>query len=69
MEDSAIDVKNEFLYSAGTGKRVTVSARGPLGNISNIKYAPENSISVIETNVINKLGLVLRSTTKMLVKI
>ena len=31
MEDSAVDIENEFLYLAGTGKRVAVSARGPLG--------------------------------------
>ena len=62
------DVENELLYLAGTGKRVAVSASGPLGNIPSMDDAPDNSISVIETNVLNKLGLELRSTAKMLAK-
>ena len=49
-------VENEFLYLAGTGKRVAVSARGPLGNIPSMDYVPENSLSVIGTNVLNRLG-------------
>ena len=53
MEDINVDVENEFLYLAGTGKRVTVSARGPLGNIPSMDYMPEYSISVIGTNVLN----------------
>ena len=32
-----------------------MSARGPLGNTS-MDYVPENSISIIGTNVLNKLG-------------
>ena len=28
IKDSTVDVENEFLYLAGTGKRVAVSARG-----------------------------------------
>ena len=33
-----------------------MSARGPIGNIPNMDYVPENSISVIGINVLNKLG-------------
>ena len=51
-----MDDENEFLYLAGTGKRVAVSARGPLGNIPSMDYVPKNSISVIGTNLLNKLG-------------
>ena len=56
MKDSVVDVDNEFLYLAGTAKRVVVSARGPLGNIPSMYYVPVNSISVIRTNVLNRLG-------------
>ena len=56
MDDSAVDIENEFLYLAGTGKRVAVSAREPLGNIPSMEYVTENSISVIGTNVLNRLG-------------
>ena len=56
MEDSTVDIESEFWYLAGTGKRVAVSARGPLGNIPSMDYVPENSMSVIGTNVLNKLG-------------
>ena len=55
--DIVVDVENEFLFLAGTGKRVAVSERGPLGNIPSTEYVPENSISVIGTNVFNKLEL------------
>ena len=56
MEVSAVDVENKFLYVVGTGKREAVSAIRPLGNIPIMDYVPENSISVVGTNVLNKLG-------------
>ena len=33
-----------------------MSAGGPLGNIPSMDYGPLNSISVIETNILNELG-------------
>ena len=41
---------------AGTGKRVAVVATGPLEDISSIDYVSTNSISVIGTFVLNRLG-------------
>ena len=56
MKDSAADVKNDILYLARTGKKVEVSARGPRKSIPIMDYVPENSISVIGTNVLDRLG-------------
>ena len=42
--------------------RVAVSARGSLGNMPSMDYVPENSISVIGTNILNRLGISIELT-------
>ena len=61
MEDSDIDAENKFLYLAGTGKSVAVSARA-------WTMCPKIQSVLFDRMLLTSWGLVVRSTTKMLAK-